>query len=179
MTDEARFLLQRIAQKDQAALKSFYSLFEKRLFNFICSRLNDSVAATDIHNEVMFEVWRSAHRFEGRSSVSTWLFGIAHHKVIDYLRKNGRHQGDELQDEMVDEEYKDPEQCAIAAKQADRVHECVSQLSDKHRTIVHLTFFEEQTYREIAEALGCPEGTVKTRMYHAKRALMDCLASFV
>ena len=82
MTQEDRELLQRMAEGDQSALDAFYRAYEGRVYRFIRSKLNDSFDASDVLNEVMFEVWRNAGRFEGRSSVSTWVLGIAHHKTI-------------------------------------------------------------------------------------------------
>ena len=87
MSGDPKDLLQRIADGDEDALGAFYRLFEGRIYRFALSRLNDVFDAADILNEVMFEVWRGAARFEGRSAVSSWVLGIAHHKTIDRLRK--------------------------------------------------------------------------------------------
>ncbi|HIC81453.1 MAG TPA: sigma-70 family RNA polymerase sigma factor, partial [Kiloniellaceae bacterium] len=75
-----------MANGDQTALDDFYRQYEGRVYRFIRSKLNDSFDAADVLNEVMFEVWRSAGRYEGRSAVSTWVLGIAHHKAIDRIR---------------------------------------------------------------------------------------------
>ena len=67
---------------------------------------------------------------------------------------------------------------AVAASDAARVRECIGRLSDTHRSAIHLAFWRELPYGEIAEIEGVPVGTVKTRILHAKRLLMHCLATF-
>ena len=82
-----RTLLEQMAQGSEKALTEFYKAFEPRIFAFAKIRLNDSYEAADLLNEVMWEVWRGANRFEGRSSVATWVFGIANYKILDRLPK--------------------------------------------------------------------------------------------
>lgn len=170
-----RQLIDRIARGDESALGDFYRAFEGPLYRFAYARLNDSFEAADIVNDVMMEVWRNATRFEGRSKVSTWVFGIARHKSIDRLRKRRPDHGEELDDNLPDDEGDDPETCVLAAENAELVRLCIEGLSEAHREVVHLAFFEDLPYAEIAGIAGCPEGTVKTRMFHAKKALQRCL----
>jgi RNA polymerase sigma-70 factor, ECF subfamily len=164
-----------MAKGDQSALDAFYRAYEGRVYRFIRSKLNDSFDAADVLNEVMFEVWRNAGRFEGRSSVSTWVLGIAHHKTIDRFRRRKPGESVELDPEMAEGDTPDAVQTLSAAQDAEQVRRCVDQLSEAHRSVVHLAFFEDLPYGEIADIVGCPEGTVKTRMFHAKKALMKCL----
>jgi RNA polymerase sigma-70 factor (ECF subfamily) len=175
LTQDDRELLSRMAKGDQSALDAFYRAYEGRVYRFIRSKLNDSFDAADVLNEVMFEVWRNAGRFEGRSSVSTWVLGIAHHKTIDRIRRRKPGESVELDPEMAEEGTPDAAQTLSAAQDAEQVRRCVDQLSEAHRSVVHLAFFEDLPYGEIADIVGCPEGTVKTRMFHAKKALMKCL----
>ncbi|WP_299622662.1 sigma-70 family RNA polymerase sigma factor [Pelagibius sp.] len=176
MAQEDRELLHRMAEGDQSALDAFYRLYEGRVFRFIRSKVNDSFEAADVLNEVMFEVWRSAGRFEGRSAVSTWVLGIAHHKAIDRIRRRKPAESVELDPEIAEDDSPNPAETLSAAQNAEQVRHCVDQLSEAHRSVVHLAFFEDLPYGEIASIVGCPEGTVKTRMFHAKKALMKCLA---
>lgn len=175
MTEDDRELLRRMAKGDQSAMDAFYRAYEGRVYRFIRSKLNDSFDAGDVLNEVMFEVWRNAARFEGRSSVSTWVLGIAHHKTIDKIRRRKPGESAELDPEMPDDGATDAAQALSAAQDAKQVRHCIDQLSEAHRSVVHLAFFEDLPYGEIADIVGVPEGTVKTRMFHAKKALMKCL----
>ena len=80
-------LLKKISEGDEKAFADFFRLYEKRLHRFITLKLNDFHEASDILNETFLEVWRKAATFEGRSKVSTWVFGIAYYKTMDRLRK--------------------------------------------------------------------------------------------
>ena len=173
MTDDAA-LLTRIADGDREALGALYRAYEKRLFRFIRSRLNDPFASADILHDVFLEVWRSAGRFEGRSKVQTWIFGIAHRKVIDRYRAGARVS---LIDEIPDtaDDAPDPEACLAAGQEADQVRHCIEGLSADHATAIRLTFYEDMSYPQIAEVTGTAEGTIKTRVFHAKKLLMRCL----
>lgn len=171
-TDER--LLSRMAGGDEDALATFYRRHESALFRFILSRVNDSFEAADIVIEVMHEAWRSAARYQGRSAVRSWLFGIARHKALDRVRSQARHKADALEetDEVPDTSTID---ALAAADDAEAVRHCVEGLSAQHREVVHLAFYQDLSYREIAGIAACPEGTVKTRIFHAKRALKACL----
>ncbi|MBW2241659.1 MAG: sigma-70 family RNA polymerase sigma factor, partial [Deltaproteobacteria bacterium] len=84
-----RALLARIAEGDERALEDLYQRFQPRIMAFANQRLNDLAAASDTLNEVMLEIWKSASRFEGRSSVATWILSITRYRIIDRLRKRG------------------------------------------------------------------------------------------
>lgn len=167
-------LLSRVAGKDRAAFEDLYKALETPVFRFIRSKMNDPFEAADILHDVFLEVWRSAARFEGRSSVKSWVFGIAYRKVIDVFRKNARV---DLTDDFDEESDSDPnpEQCLAVAEDNAHLRYCLGTLKPEQRSAVHLAFFEDQSYREIATALEIPEGTVKTRIFHAKKLLLRCL----
>ncbi|MGH6947296.1 MAG: sigma-70 family RNA polymerase sigma factor [Kiloniellales bacterium] len=175
MAAEAEDLLRRIAQGDQSALAEFYRAFEGQVYRFVLSRLNDPFEASDIVNGVMMEVWRGAARFQGRSKVSTWLLGIARHKIIDRQRKRHGKDMEELDETLVDESATDPAQALAAVEEAEILRRCLEELSEAQREVVHLAFFEDLSYSEIAQIVERPEGTIKTRVFHAKRVLQDCV----
>ena len=170
-------LLSQIADGSEAALKEFYESYHARIYGFALKRLNDPADAADVLNDVMLEVWRSAGRFEGRSKLLTWVLGIAYHKVIDILRRRGRGAlSIELDEEMADENSPVAIDILAGLEDAKQVRRCLDQLSDAHRVVMHLAFFEDLSYPEIAEIADCPVGTVKTRMFYAKQALQRCLS---
>lgn len=177
--DEAKALLEDIANGSEQALNRFYQLHSSRVYNFAYKRLSDGVDAAEVLNQVMMDVWRNAGRFEGRSKVTTWLLGIAHHKVIDILRKRGRNPGEELTHDPEDDNTPTAMDLMLRAENADEVRQCLERLSDNHRQVVHLVFYEELPYSEIAQIMDCPEGTVKTRMFHAKQSLKQCLSKIL
>jgi RNA polymerase sigma-70 factor (ECF subfamily) len=170
-------LLERVGAGDKAALKALYERHSDALFRFIRSRLRDPFEAGDVMQEVFLEIWRAASRFEGRSAAKTWIFGIARNKAVDRMRRGARTVLAEPDAALADD-APDPEAVAVAASDAARVRECIGRLSDTHRSAIHLAFYSDLPYGEIAEIEGVPVGTIKTRILHAKRLLMHCLAGF-
>lgn len=167
---EGRALLTAIAAKDDKAIAAFYRLFETTVYRFALSRLNDPTVAADILNEVMLEVWKSAAKFEGRSKVSTWLLGITHFKIVDHFRASKRHDHQEIEDDIADDSTSVQQDALIeAAQDANLLQSALQKLSPEHRQVLHLAFFEDLNYSEISEIMGVPEGTIKSRIYHAKK----------
>jgi len=168
-------LIERIAQGDRVAFSEFYSAFERALYGFVRRRLNDPFESADILHDVFIEVWRGAERFEGRSSVKSWVFGIAYRKIMDSHRRSGRLSYTDQLPETESEEA-DAETCVLAAQESSHVHACIETLKEEHRSAIELAFFADMSYKEIGEVTNVPEGTVKTRIYHARRLLMHCLS---
>ena len=168
-------LVSRIATGDRAAFAELYRLLEKPLFRFIRSKLNDPFVAADILHDVFLDIWRGAKGFQDRSSVKTWAFSIAYRKVMDVFRKGSRLAGEDEMPERIDESP-DAAQCLIAAQEREMVQYCLGTLKPEHRSAIELTFFEDMSYREVASVAGIPEGTAKTRVFHAKSLLLRCLA---
>lgn len=169
-------LLSRVAGGDKAAFGAFYKALEKPVFRFIVSKLNDPFEAADIQHDVFMDIWRSAGRFEGRSAVKTWVFGIAYRKTMDHFRKHGRV---DLTDDIGDSADDSPDAvaCIAATQEAEHLRFCLDQLKPQHRSAVELAFYEDMTYGEIADASDVPEGTIKTRVFHAKKLLLHCLTA--
>jgi RNA polymerase sigma-70 factor (ECF subfamily) len=170
-------LLARIAGGDRRAFEAFYDTFHGRVYAFALKHIRNPADAAEILNEVMLEVWRNAARFEGKSRALTWVLGIAHHKAVDRLRRHARHRAEELDDELPEDDRVSALDALAGAEDTQRVRECLERLSDAQRLVVHLAFFEDLPYPEIAEIAACPVGTVKTRMFHARQLLKRCLGA--
>ena len=174
MTNETLSQLMRlIAQQDRAAFARLYQHLEKPLFRFISLKLNDPFRAADILHDVFLDVWRRAAGVPAQSAAKTWVFAIAYRKVMDVFRSDGRLVGEEELPERADESP-GAVQCMIAAQEQEILRHCLGTLKAEHRSAIDLTFFEDMSYREIAEVIGVPEGTVKTRVFHAKSLLLRC-----
>ena len=168
-------LVQKIASGDHSAMKQVYELHSGPLFHFVKNWLADPHEASDIVHETMLEVWKRADRFEGRSSLKSWIFSIARNKSIDKNRKSSRlSYTDEIPD-MADDEA-NPMEAMVVSQDAAILKSCIANLSETHRRMIHLAFYEDLSYREISEIEDCPIGTVKTRILHAKKLLMRDLA---
>jgi RNA polymerase sigma-70 factor, ECF subfamily len=171
-------LLHRVGAGDRAALKALYERHSDAVYKFLRYRLRDPFEAADVMQDVFLEIWRAAGRFQGRSAARTWIFGIARHKAVDWMRRGFREVTAPEPDTEIADEAPDPEAIVVAASDAARLRDCIGKLSNTHRSAIHLAFYEELPYGEIAEIEGVPVGTVKTRILHAKRLLQHCLAAF-
>lgn len=168
-------LLSQVAGGDMVAMKAVYEGHADAVQRFILTRLRDHFEVADIVHNTMLEVWRSAERFEGRSSARSWILSIARNKTVDHIRKQSRVDlGND--DTEVPDDSPTAEAVLSATQDAQRVRACVDELPDHHRSAVHLAFFEDMTYGDIAKVQDAPEGTIKTRIYHAKKLLMRCLS---
>ncbi|MEM6482882.1 MAG: sigma-70 family RNA polymerase sigma factor [Pseudomonadota bacterium] len=169
-------LLKRIAAGDKQAFALFYNALEKPVYRFIASKMNDPHESADIQHDVFMEIWHVAGRFEGRSTVKTWVFGIAYRKTMDHFRKHKRVDLTDEVEERVDDSP-DAVACLAASQEGAHLKQCLGELKPQMRSAVELAFFEDLTYPEIAEIAGVPEGTIKTRVYHAKKLLLRCLSA--
>jgi len=170
-------LLGRMAAGDEPALTAFYAKLNRRVYAFALRRLSDPDLAEEVVVETLYEAWRHAGRFEGRSRVSTWLLGIAHHKALDKLRGNASRQAEELGEEAEQVADPSPDTYTHIAQrqQREQIGNCMETLPDEQREALHLVFYEDMSLGEIAQLQDCPENTVKTRLFHARRKMRECL----
>ncbi len=172
-----QMLLERIAKKDQSALRSLFGRHQVRVYRFALRLVRNEAVAEEMTNEVFMEIWRSAGRFEGRSNVSTWMLSIAHNKCVSALRKRREANWDEDSAQQIADENDDPEVAAQKADKAELLRRCIAQLSDDHREVIDLVYFHEKSIAEVSEIVGIPEATVKTRMFYARKRLSEILKS--
>ena len=169
-------LIAGVAQGNKGAMNEIYKAYAPALNGFIRLFLADPNDVADITHDTMLEIWRKADRFEGRSSLKTWIFSIAKNKSIDRNRKHARLKYSDEPIEIKDDALNAAELVNLSQK-ASTVRQAVAQLKPDHRRVIHLSFFEDLTYKEIAEIENCPVGTVKTRILYAKRSLQHILQS--
>jgi len=167
-------LIAGVVNGNKGAMNEIYTIYSPALNGFVRLYLANPNDVADIIHDTMLEVWRKAERFEGRSSLKTWIFSIAKNKAIDRNRKHNRLQySDEIID--VEDDALNAAELLSLSQDAQSIRDAVSQLKPDHRRVIHLSFFEDLTYKEIAEIEGCPEGTIKTRILYAKRNLQHLL----
>jgi len=172
--DFEKRLITGVATGNKAAMKEIYNRYTPALNGFVRLYLADPNDVADIIHDTMLEIWRKADRFEGRSSLKTWIFSIAKNKSIDRNRKSSRIDYTDENTDIEDVTLTAVDVLAIS-QEANTVREAVAKLKPEHRRAIHLSFFEDLTYKEIAEIEGCPEGTIKTRILYAKRNLQHIL----
>jgi RNA polymerase sigma-70 factor (ECF subfamily) len=170
-------LIARVADGDPAALAALYSRYGARLLAFLERYAGDRMTAEEILQDTLLAVWRSAHRYARRSGVSTWLFGIARRQAHNRLRV----RSPELVPlDGVAARWADPApgpaEWALANLRAGTIAEAFAALAPHHREVLALAFAARLRHREIAEILGVPVGTVKSRLHHARASLGRALA---
>jgi len=174
MSDEA--LIAAIAAGDRAAMRILYNRHQVRVFRFAARLVDDAASAEDVVSEAFIEVWRQADRFEGRSSVSTWIMSIARFKALSVRRRRQEIELDDKVAETVADQYSTPEPILLETDRRAQLRACLSQLSPDHREIIDLVYYHDKTIEEVAEIVGVPKNTVKTRMFYARRRLAQLLA---
>ncbi len=172
--DEAR-LLDRIGAGDLRAFEALYRLYHPRLSRFLNHFLQRPHMVEEVLNDAMMVVWNRPGGFNGASKVSTWIFAIAYRTALKALSRRDEPVEDRDAEARPSEEP-GPEQALGRRQVSEILQAALGQLSPEHRAVVDLTYFHELDYREIAQIMDCPVGTVKTRMFHARRHLKDMLA---
>ncbi len=169
-------LIQLIARRDKRAMQALFERHNVRVYRFVLRLAGNASLAEDIVSEVFLEVWRQAGAFEGKSRVSTWLLAIARHKAYDAHRRHAATTP--LDDDMaaaIIDPADNPEMAANRENRNALIRTCLAQLSPAHREIIDLVYYHERSVKEIAQIAGIPEGTVKTRMFHARRRTAELL----
>jgi RNA polymerase sigma-70 factor (ECF subfamily) len=178
MTDDERdlALLERVAGGDMSAMRALYLTHSEAVQRFVRLRVHDDFDVADIVHDTFLSVWRGASGFQRQAKVRSWIFSIARNKAVDHIRRRSRVTLVE-QDDTLPLDEPDVETVIAASQDARRVRACVDKLSERQRAVVHLAFYEDLTYAQIAEIEDTPEGTIKTRIFHAKKLLMRCLSA--
>jgi len=168
-------LLDGIAKGDRAAFTEFYQRHNRSLFAFLVKMVRDRELAEEVLSETMLDVWRQAGRFEGKSSVTTWLFSIGHHKAVSRLRRMREVALDEEVAANIEDSGPTPDMLASDKDMSRLLARLIECLSLDHREILQLAYYQEFSVQEIAEVLDLPENTVKTRMFYARQRLKALL----
>jgi RNA polymerase sigma-70 factor (ECF subfamily) len=165
-------LIGRIARGDRMAIQVLFARHHVTIYRFLLRLLQDEMAAEDIESEVFLDVWRQAGRFEGRSTVLTWLISIARFKALTQLR---RRTADEAEDQPEAHSYEEAAVTNEFEPRQEILRRCLARLSPAHREIIELAFYHDKSAEEAAEILAIPVSAVKTRMYYARQRIQEGL----
>lgn len=171
--DPEAVLVARVAAREQAAFAELYGIYRRRLARFLGRFQTSPDTIDEIVNDVMLVVWQNAARYELRSKVSTWIFGIAWRKALKALERQKRTAAPA----EAPEQLARPDEAASLVENREWLRRALDRLAPEQRLVVELTYFIGCSYQEIAEIADCPVNTVKTRMFHARRKLRDILTS--
>jgi len=179
LVDNDTELIRAVAKKDKTAFEQLYLSYHPRIYKFSMRMLKDHMQAEEVTSDTLYAVWGSAGKFREQSAVSSWILGIAYKRSIKSYNRNARHsekrEPEHVMDGLVETSPgRDPEIQASNAMKVAALETAMSTLSSNHRAVIELVALGYPV-SEIAEIVGCPENTVKTRTFHARRQLSEAL----
>jgi RNA polymerase sigma-70 factor (ECF subfamily) len=177
---EIEALLARIAKRDQAAFRTLYEQFARRIYAFLVHRFQQESLAEEVVSDTLLHVWKSPQSFRGESAFSTWLLGIARLKMLERLRQHGPASGEkaeETEQELVAETG--PDDVAAMHQRQEGVRECLDRLPPEHRECIHLAYYEGWTLEEISAQMSVKKETVGTRLFYARKRIQACLSALL
>ena len=174
-TTSDEVLISRIAGGDRLAMQVLFARHHVRVYRFVLRLMRNEATAEDLISEVFLDVWRQAGKFEGRSAASTWLLAIARFKALSVLRRKPEAELDDETAAAIEDPSDDPETALEKKDKGAVLRKCLTGLSAEHREIIDLVYYHEKSVEEVAEIVGIPEATVKTRMFYARKKLAEIL----
>jgi len=167
-------LIAKIVAGNRLAMQVLYARHHTRIYRLLLRLTGDADIAEVLLAEVFLSAWRHAHRFDGSSTVSTWLIAIASRKADTELQRRSVTQCDS-QDLTIGDATAKRTLALRSAPRAEKVRTCLARLPREHREIIDLVYYHEKTVAEAARIVGIPEGTVKTRMMRARHRMSELL----
>lgn len=172
-------LVRAVAKGDRSAFERLFRLYHARIYKFSIRVSNDQLQAEEVACDTLYAVWKNAPKFREQSAVSSWILGIAYKRSLKSYNKNARHtdkreSGFELDEVIEQSPDTNPERVTNDAMEIDQISKALSTLSTDHRAVLELIALG-YSGGEIASIVGCPENTVKTRTFHARRQLRTAM----
>lgn len=176
---------------DPGAFEQLALLYKDRLYNYILRMIGDPTEAEDLAQEVFLRAFLGLPRFRGAAAFSTWLYRIASNLCVDALRRRRRDERRtynldapmEAEDRELARDFPDssptPEQALAHTELRRNVEEAIESLSPKLREVVILFDVMGVPYEEVSQIVGCPLGTVKSRLFNARMQLREMLRPYV
>ena len=174
LSDEALVAL--VARRDEAALAALYDRFGRIAYGLALRVVRDRSLAEDAVQEAFMTVWRSADRYVAeRAKASSWILTFVHRRAVDLVRREERRRAEPLESAPEEAAAPSPEEEAWLRLQRERVQRALRLLPDQQREALELAYFGGFTQSELAERLGQPLGTIKSRMFAGLARLRELL----
>jgi RNA polymerase sigma factor (sigma-70 family) len=175
LSDEAVVAL--VARSDQSALAELYDRFGRVAYGVALRILRDEKLAEDAVQEGFLAAWRNADRFmPERAKAGTWLLTLVHRRAVDLVRRENRRRAESLPDDADYAASDSAEDDAWLRFERERVQDALRKLPDQQREALELAYYGGFTQSELAERLGQPVGTIKSRMFTGLARLRELLA---
>jgi RNA polymerase sigma-70 factor (ECF subfamily) len=166
-------LIARIAGGDRLAMQTLFARHRTAVYRWLLRFVGNEAVAEDLLSDVFLDVWRQADRFQGRSSVSTWLLAIARFKALSARRIRKDAELDETIEATLADPADNPEVMLEKKNREEFVRAALNNLSPEHKEVIDLVYYHEKSVDECAQILGVPSGTVKTRMFYARKKVKE------
>ena len=168
----------RLVGRDEGALADLYDQFGSFVYGLAARVIGDRRAAEDVSQDVFLFVWEHPETFEpDRGRMRTFLGTLAHRRAVDHVRREEARRRRGERDAAMQVSVPDVDEMAMALVAAERVRAEVERLPVEQREAIELAYFGGRTYRQVAEELGIPEGTAKSRLRLGLRRIADALES--
>lgn len=168
-----RFLVRQFQRGNTDAFLALVRCYERRLLFFLRRFERRPEHALDALQEVWLTAWRTRGSLRSSVAFRAWIYRIAHGKVIDSIRSDTRSR--QVEQERQCNGATVATRAGASLEAAELVHFALSQISPEHREVLTLRFLEEMKIEEIAEAIGCRVGTVKSRLHYASREMLSVI----
>ena len=174
LSDEALVAL--VARGDEAALAALYDRFGRVAYGLALRVLRDASLAEDAVQEAFLAVWRNAQRYVAeRAKASTWILTFVHRRAVDVVRREERRRGEPLDPARTETAVDGPDEEAWLRLRRDGVQDALRKLPDQQREALELAYYGGFTQSELADRLGQPLGTIKSRMFSGLARLRELL----
>jgi RNA polymerase sigma-70 factor (ECF subfamily) len=183
-TERDAELMLRVREGDTASFGLLLERHQSPVIHFLYRTVQNQAVAEELAQEVFLRVYRSRESYEPTAKFTTWLFRIATHLALNWIRDNRRQRANVSLDEDVDDapvrQLADPgstvEQRLVRGSRFEEIRSAVGRLPEKQRTAVLMHKYQEMEYAQIAKALGCSESAVKSLLFRAYETLRARLA---
>jgi RNA polymerase sigma factor (sigma-70 family) len=174
LSDEAVVAL--TARSDEVALAELYDRYGRAAYRLALRVLRDDALAEDAVQEAFLAVWRGAARFiPERAKASTWIMTLVHRRAVDLVRREERRRADPLPELELESGEPSAADAVWLRLERERVQAALRQLPDQQREAIELAYYGGFTQSELAERLGVPLGTIKSRMFTGLSRLRELL----
>ena len=159
-------------EQDETAFKTLVNRYQRQLYNFVWRHIGQHEDVADICQQVLIQVFRKAEQYRGEASFKTWLYQIAINQCKNYYRSQARHPADPVDPaELIAQTESTAYELANSNEERRIFDQAITCLPEKQRQTLYLHLYQDCSFQQVANIMGCPIGTAKANYHHAIQAL--------